>query len=43
LYMASQVIMNTSSSNLEVVDIHSYVQGYHTCLYKWEDPELGQF
>jgi len=31
-----------SSSNFEVVEIHSYVRHYHTCWYKWEDSELGQ-
>jgi hypothetical protein len=40
--MASQVIVNTSTSSLEVVEIHSYVRGYHAYMDVWENPEQGQ-
>ena len=41
--MASQVVLNISSSSLEVVEIHSYVRGSHGCMDKWEDPEQCQY
>ena len=38
----TQVIVNTSTSSLEVVEIHSYVRGYHAYMDVWENPEQGQ-